>query len=159
MFKRPLLKNTKFRWFIVISGIVSLIVIAIVSSETSSDPYVDIKSRIAPDPSTLSAEDREKLARWQEHYDHHRTVNAFTEFAHEISADTIADPQELTRICFTYLQWQGKMSIVKEWLEDYREFDPEYAKDPSIINLEEKVDGIIKLLTTSQKECESLRTP
>ena len=51
------------------------------------------------------------------------------------------------------------MSIVKEWLEDYREFDPEQAKDPSIINLEEKVDGIIKLLATSQKECESLRTP
>lgn len=136
-----------------------VIVIAISSCDTSSDPYADIKSRTAPDPSTLSVEDQEKLARWQEHYDHWITVNSFAEFAHEITADTVIDREDLSRICFTYPQWQDKMSIVKEWLKDYREFDPEQAKDPSIINLEEKVDGIIKLLVTSQKECESLRTP
>ena len=155
LFKRPLLQNTAFRWFIGIgitgSWIVFFVVIAIASSETSSDP------NLAPDPSTLSAEDQEKLARWQEHYDHHGTVNAFTEFAHEITADTIVDPQELTRICFTYSQWQGKMSIVKEWLEDYREFDPEQAKDPSITNLEVKVDGILELLATSLESCEEMR--
>ena len=98
-----------------------------------------------------------KRLRWKEHYDHWTTVNAFTEFAHEITADTIVDPQELILICATYPQWQNNMSIVKEWLEDYREFDPEQAKDPSITNLEVKVDGILELLATSLESCEEMR--
>ena len=98
-----------------------------------------------------------KRLRWKEHYDHWDTVNAFTEAAHEITADTIVDPQELILICATYPQWQNSMSIVKEWLEDYREFDPEQAKDPSITNLEEKVDGILELLATSLESCEEMR--
>ena len=98
-----------------------------------------------------------KRLRWKEHYDHWGTVNAFTEAAHEITADTIVDPQELILICATYPQWQNNMSIVKEWLEDYREFDPEQAKDPSITNLEVKVDGILELLATSLESCEEMR--
>ena len=104
---------------------------------------------------SLSSFDESKVrgARWVEQWDHWANVDAFVGSMEAISADRVVDKDESTRICFLLPQWESQLTAARDYVENYREVEPDMVKEnPGLSNLQTEAERGLALL--AEAECE-----
>ena len=117
-----------------------------------SDPNALVQQP-TPTQTPITPQDETARLRWQEQWEHWKNIDAFKASMQEINADRIISKEESKHICFALEQWTTQMNAAKQYVIEYREFDPERAALPSVYKIKEEADRILELL--SQAECVS----
>ena len=101
----------------------------------------------------LSPEDQARRERWSEKSYHWDNIDAFNASIQKISKDRVIDRDESYEICFLLEQWVLQLTEAKEYIEDYREAEPDYvAETPILYKLEAEAIRGLELL--ANVECE-----
>ena len=112
-----------------------------------SDAYAELEATFYPERRTESTSRRE---RWDEQWQHWENIDAFKASMESINADRIIDQGESQRICFALDQWTAQMQAAKDYIQDYRRDEPQYAA--GVGNLEEETDKVLELL--NEADCQ-----
>ncbi len=102
----------------------------------------------------LTPEEEARSDRWRAQFDvHWPNVDAFNERMAAISEDRVIDEAESKALCFLKDQWVYQLTAAKEYVENYREVEPETVADnPGLGNLE--LAAIRGLGLLDEVECE-----
>ena len=102
---------------------------------------------------TLSPGIDDSVAQWQEQWTHWENIDAFFESIGLLSTDRIVDEEESRHVCFAFDQWTAQMNAAWNYVQAYRNADPETVeKNPGLESLEREAKRALGLL--EQVECE-----
>ena len=92
--------------------------------------------------------------RWDEQWEHWANIDAFQASAASISADRIIDKEESQHICFALDQWTAQMTAARDYVQNYREAEPDIVerRNSGLSNLEDEANRALELL--NKVECE-----
>ena len=97
--------------------------------------------------------DKAAGVRWQAQFKvHWPNVDAFHASMSAISEDRIIDKSESQHICFALDQWVDQMTAARDYVQNYREVDPETVENSGLPNLESEAERALALL--NQTECQ-----
>ena len=116
--------------------------------------YEEMVTRFNLDSSfTISSQDQIALDHWNEQWMHWKNVDAFNESIGNVSTDRVINEEESKRICFVSDQWVAQMNAAWDYVEEYREADPETVdKNAGLANLQRKSERALRLL--EQAKCD-----
>ena len=102
----------------------------------------------------LPPEEVERGRRWREQFEvHWPNIDAFQASIEAVNDDRIVDEEESRHICFARQQWTTQMTEARDYVQEYREVEPQTVEQaPSLRNLESEAERASSLL--AKVECQ-----
>ena len=96
----------------------------------------------------MTHEEKTRHDRWRQQFEvHWPNIDAFQEKIDTINLDQVIDREESKEFCFLKPQWTVQFTSAKEYVENYRQVEPNtVAQNPGLSNLESEAVRALKLL-------------
>ena len=96
----------------------------------------------------MTHDEKIRHARWRQQFEvHWPNIDAFQGKIDTINLDRVIDREESKEFCFLKPQWVVQFTSAKEYVENYRQVEPDMvAQNPGLSNLESEAVRALKLL-------------
>lgn len=94
-----------------------------------------------------------QLRRWYERETHWGSVDTFNAYVNRTLADGVTSLDEFTDACLTHPQWVGKLEAARDYVIEFRQFDPETVELNNLSDLQEHAENGLQTLAETKKIC------
>ncbi len=94
-----------------------------------------------------------QIRRWHEREKHWSSVDAFLANVDRINADGVMTLEEVVQECTTYAHWESRLTAARDYVIEFRQFDPETVKTNNLDDLQDRAEWHLDLVQKTKTLC------